>query len=57
MSEPFLEALFHELRCTMLQFAGLPVFWSVLLLGDAGMYLFWQGLWCLVEGMWAIRKF
>lgn len=57
MSEPFLEALFHELGCTMLQFAGLPVFWSVLLLGDAGMYLFWQGLWCLVEGMWAIRKF
>lgn len=34
MSEPFLEALFHELGCTMLQFAGLPVFWSLLLLGD-----------------------
>jgi len=41
MSEPFLKALFHELGCIVFQFAGLSVFWSVLLIGDTGMYHFW----------------
>lgn len=39
MSEPFLEALFHELGCIMLWLSGLPLqgyqfFWSLLLLGE-----------------------
>lgn len=42
-----LEELFNELGCIMLQFAGLPIFWSLLFLRDAGMHLFWQ---CLVLG-------
>lgn len=48
-----LEAPFNELRCIMLQLYGL---WS-LFLADAGVHLFWQCLWCLVEGRWTTVKF